>query len=522
MAEQTPDSLSDHEPSMEDILASIRKLIADDDVDDSVDAELPETTVPELKAVEESLPDPRDIDPFDLSGLDAEPSAQNDPLAEMVEFDLTEGESDIDLTTDTAPVTEAENIDDVLDLTEILDSADEEDFVALDIEEENPSLKLDNATAEASSDDDIDLGSLLTDIDVDASDNVATASDDELFDGNLDDLLTDDIELAEPTPTIEPDHVSVDESAAQVRGKSAADTEDMDLVKSLMADLTGSGLEEDMPEADAQADDNALDDLTDELLGGLIGDEEALLAEEAEEQFTVTEDDLASDEQVDLDALLADGGEEDELADLISELSAEADASSDRAQALAHQENDDDILDLTLDDIEETETSQTDDADDEDLLSDLVAELSEDEQEADLTESLTIAGMAAGAAAATAAVSEFADNAEDEEILEDSLSSGMTESDIDNDIVDEDKYMPQIVKADTLTSNEQASGAGGAFASLNKVVEEKAVYAERGPRIGDLVQEALRPMLTEWLDENLEGIVERAVAKEIQRISAGK
>lgn len=60
------------------------------------------------------------------------------------------------------------------------------------------------------------------------------------------------------------------------------------------------------------------------------------------------------------------------------------------------------------------------------------------------------------------------------------------------------------------------------FAQLSQVVEEKAIVAERGDRIGDLVMEALRPMLKDWLDANLKGIVERAVTKEVKRISTGK
>jgi len=60
------------------------------------------------------------------------------------------------------------------------------------------------------------------------------------------------------------------------------------------------------------------------------------------------------------------------------------------------------------------------------------------------------------------------------------------------------------------------------FAQLNQVVEEKAIVAERGDRVGDLVMEALRPMLKNWLDANLKGIVERAVTKEVKRISSGK
>ena len=78
------------------------------------------------------------------------------------------------------------------------------------------------------------------------------------------------------------------------------------------------------------------------------------------------------------------------------------------------------------------------------------------------------------------------------------------------------------VKTDAILDEVTESAAAGAFAELSSVVEDKAIFNERGPRIGDLVQEALRPMLKEWLDANLKGIVERAVAKEVKRISTGK
>ena len=80
----------------------------------------------------------------------------------------------------------------------------------------------------------------------------------------------------------------------------------------------------------------------------------------------------------------------------------------------------------------------------------------------------------------------------------------------------------QAVNTDAILDDVTETAAAGAFAKLNQVVEEKAVFNERGPRIGDLVQEALKPMLKDWLDENLKGIVERAVAKEVKRISSGK
>lgn len=82
--------------------------------------------------------------------------------------------------------------------------------------------------------------------------------------------------------------------------------------------------------------------------------------------------------------------------------------------------------------------------------------------------------------------------------------------------------MPQLVAKDGILDDVTEAASAEAFSELNQLVEERAVFAESGPRIGDLVQEALRPMLKEWLDSNLKGIVERAVAKEVKRISTGK
>ena len=80
----------------------------------------------------------------------------------------------------------------------------------------------------------------------------------------------------------------------------------------------------------------------------------------------------------------------------------------------------------------------------------------------------------------------------------------------------------KAVKTDAILDEVTEAATAGAFAELNQVVEDKAVFNERGPRIGDLVQDALRPMLKEWLDANLKGIVERAVTKEVKRISKGQ
>lgn len=76
--------------------------------------------------------------------------------------------------------------------------------------------------------------------------------------------------------------------------------------------------------------------------------------------------------------------------------------------------------------------------------------------------------------------------------------------------------------SDVIMDDMTEAATASVFAELNQVVEEKAIVAERGDRVGDLVMEALRPMLKDWLDANLKGIVERAVTKEVKRISSGK
>jgi len=67
------------------------------------------------------------------------------------------------------------------------------------------------------------------------------------------------------------------------------------------------------------------------------------------------------------------------------------------------------------------------------------------------------------------------------------------------------------------------AAAAAAAASVGQLV--RAVTQERGsaisrggPTIEDVVREEVRPMLKEWLDNHLPGIVERAVRAEIERV----
>lgn len=68
-----------------------------------------------------------------------------------------------------------------------------------------------------------------------------------------------------------------------------------------------------------------------------------------------------------------------------------------------------------------------------------------------------------------------------------------------------------------------------AFDRLNQAVQESVPppdARDRGPSLGsgdrsleDIVKDALRPMLKEWLDKNLPGMVERFVEREIVRLT---
>jgi uncharacterized protein len=78
-------------------------------------------------------------------------------------------------------------------------------------------------------------------------------------------------------------------------------------------------------------------------------------------------------------------------------------------------------------------------------------------------------------------------------------------------------------RAAELMSASTASVAGGAFAKLSQALqrttEEESVADGSGRTLEQFIEDIARPMLKEWLDENLPAIVERLVQKEIQKIS---
>ena len=75
---------------------------------------------------------------------------------------------------------------------------------------------------------------------------------------------------------------------------------------------------------------------------------------------------------------------------------------------------------------------------------------------------------------------------------------------------------------DVLVSAATAAAAGGALAGLTNAANRTnagPVLGATGRTVEDLVVEALRPMLREWLDANLPKLTERLVKREIARIA---
>ena len=75
----------------------------------------------------------------------------------------------------------------------------------------------------------------------------------------------------------------------------------------------------------------------------------------------------------------------------------------------------------------------------------------------------------------------------------------------------------------SIVSGETASRSTDAFARLAKAAssaEERRPPIAAGERsIEGFVGDMLRPMLKEWLDQNLEGIVERVVEQEVKKFA---
>ena len=562
MSEHSPDSpngLADgSEPSMEDILASIRKIIADDDAGEFVS---------DTSEVEDAV----GIDSLD-SGLRDIPSENSDIDTLLSEIDMLE--SDLSVAGDSAEMLELthDNMGD-LEIPDESQSADSElDDLLKSIEDisEPENLEVDKpvipetsiettssdvAVLDEAPDDDLStmLDNMLNEGEA-AATELEVSEDFENLELVLDpaaDLLDDssdlEAELLEDL-NIEDDVLDADLSSGVMKPDS-----DIELVKSLMAELTGEPLH---------------------------ADEEIIEVAETETALE-TDDEIESEKDSVLESLVSDLSGDD----ISSETLELAEPTDDSAEDVM-----DEILSLTLDDELELQEDIPRVPDAVASLKEIAAQAEADAKDVESIFAKTLAAAAAGVAA-TAAVAQNDEEPEADDILselddivdiveeaplEGDLQTSLSELDLDdlveeevltsladtniqdllddeetggtedivegisyeaeidvettpqsdtetNKIIDEETtLMPRAAKSDAILDEVTETATADVFASLNKVVEEKATIAERGDRIGDLVQEALRPMLKEWLDTNLKGIVERAVTKEVKRISSGK
>jgi cell pole-organizing protein PopZ len=108
------------------------------------------------------------------------------------------------------------------------------------------------------------------------------------------------------------------------------------------------------------------------------------------------------------------------------------------------------------------------------------------------------------------------------------MASSPSSADVLMDIDRAISNPPQKDAGEGLLSQESALAAAAALRPVMEVPSRPSAPQPRldspafrnGNTVEDLVMEALRPMLKDWLDTNLKGIVERLVEKEIKRIVA--
>ena len=558
MSEQTPDTengmAEGQDPSMEDILASIRKIIAEDDVQapagpETVIAEV----VPDAPTLSGDVSDLGHVETLDLDIIADEAATAVDPDIEALIGDMDAAAPDnLTPNLESAVSSGQESLDDILDLEIPMDETEsfteietpeaitevdlletetltlEDDLIDLVAEPEQdipePIIKAepkaglmggalaamglagsaaiaktDDVTSEIEPDSGDDL-SLMLDNMLEDSESYKEASRDFSEDRIIDpaeDLIVEEVNADDILAELD----FVEDDAEAIEGVSKNDP-DIDLVKSLMADLTETPLHDDAELVESAAESSMLDendeseassdDILDEILSVTI-DDEAKLSEEIaipEIPASSVEDtpseslslkDIAAAAEADADAQTSESGMS---ASVVAGLGAAA------IGGVAAVTAQDDSLDIDPQDSEAVENTEDDvDA----TLSELDNLLAEDSS---------------------------AETVED--LIPESASSASPEPETPEHTIEEIPEMPRAKKSEAIIDEVTETATAGAFASLNQVVEEKATVADRGDRIGDLVMEAMQPMLKEWLDANLKGIVERAVTKEVKRISSRK
>lgn len=556
---------TNNEPSMEDILSSIRKVIAEDISNEETPEVSAEDAPADIATGTKEFPATDEATTFDETGDEAfttdtlesvTPDGEDvleldniltelpDPHAmtgeqgeelELVTLDDDMVESDIDLE-ETGQVAVLGDIIPDINIDENTDKGRVEDAGEMDIAttaKANVFTPEDTniATEPFKANDDINFDETLDLVmDSDASDYVTTnitAKEMEIEDWR--DRTTDKAEDLGLSPNKDADlHAVVDEAVAETVAETLAEE---NLVEETLVEETASEavtgevtmaketseepyepatFEEPDPEPVVATPDEDMD-----LVKSLLDD---LMDEPAPEGDAIVEEivESADVESVDMDeAIEADftneilfGEDTDDSQDeqdmIIPEpdtaLEPEADVQSKLAQIAK--------------DIQEASATNTEIATNPDDVVTL--------ERSDLVSKLALAG---GAAVGAAAIATSSSDTEPENIAEQPAREPEPPEQDQQDpqpSLQEEDPMATPLKTDSLIDSETSEEAGNAFASLTTAVQEKALAEENGPPIGVLVKEALKPMLQEWLDANLKTMVQRAVTKEIKRISSGK
>jgi uncharacterized protein len=88
----------------------------------------------------------------------------------------------------------------------------------------------------------------------------------------------------------------------------------------------------------------------------------------------------------------------------------------------------------------------------------------------------------------------------------------------DLDVIPTGPVEPAPAAVEALVSEQASSAAATAFGQLSA-----AITMPKGDRtLEDVVRELLRPLLQQWLDANLPGIVQQTVEAEVERIVRGR
>ena len=73
-------------------------------------------------------------------------------------------------------------------------------------------------------------------------------------------------------------------------------------------------------------------------------------------------------------------------------------------------------------------------------------------------------------------------------------------------------------EGDGLLSEDKADATADAFANLLGAMSVATPMGGQGRTLEDIVKALMRPLLKQWLDDNLPPLVERVIREEIERV----